>query len=79
MPRKIVWKSGVWSCILPGLTAYLVQELNVGTVCMPECMFESVCIYVCVLFFVCAFIYVSMYVCMDACMHVCRYVCIVTE
>ena len=26
------WQSGMWSCIMPGLYAPLVQELNVGTV-----------------------------------------------
>ena len=30
--RKIVWQSGLRSCILPGLPTYLGQELNVGTV-----------------------------------------------
>ena len=28
------WQSGVRSCIMPGLPANLVQELNVGTVVM---------------------------------------------
>ena len=26
------WQSGMRSCIMPGLTTYLMQELNVGTV-----------------------------------------------
>ena len=26
------WQFGVWSCIMPGLPRYLVQELNAGTV-----------------------------------------------
>ena len=25
------WQSGVWSCIMPGLTEHLMQESNVGT------------------------------------------------
>ena len=31
------WRSGVRSCIVPGLPTHLVQELNVGTVCMYKC------------------------------------------
>ena len=38
------WQSGMRSCILPDLPTHLVQELNVGTVCM----YYAVCIYVCV-------------------------------
>ena len=26
------WRSGVWSCIMPGLPTHLVQELDVSTV-----------------------------------------------
>ena len=29
------WQSRVRSCIMPGLPTHLVQELNVGTVCLP--------------------------------------------
>ena len=32
MPRKLSWQSGVRSCIMLGLPAYLVQELQVCTV-----------------------------------------------
>ena len=31
----------MWSCILPGLPTHLLQELNVGTVCMYVCILPS--------------------------------------
>ena len=33
--QETVWKSGFRSCIMPGLTTHVVQELNVGTVSNP--------------------------------------------
>ena len=45
-----IWvKSGARSCIMPGMPAHLVQQLNVGTVCM------NVCTYVCSL--ACSYVY----------------------